>query len=214
MATVQSGERFGFLTAIEHMERRGNSEYWKVRCDCGMVKAVREYLLRNGTIQSCGCKKAELLSRANTKHGFNRKAKYGGPSREYMAWRNARNRCYNKRNRQYENYGGRGIRMATVWDDFAQFLADMGPCPEGMTLDRENNDGHYAPGNCRWATNSEQQNNRQSNVHFKWKGKVRTLAQIAELEAIPYDPFWYRVRKLHMTVRRAVNSARKLTEHS
>ena len=80
---------------------------------------------------------------------------------EYRAWANMWQRCTNPKAAGYENYGGRGIRVCERWRLFENFLADVGPRPEGLTLDRINNDGNYEPGNCRWATRSEQQFKRR-----------------------------------------------------
>jgi hypothetical protein len=76
-------------------------------------------------------------------------------------------RCENEKSDAFKNYGARGIKVCERWHDFACFLADMGPRPEGTTLDRwPNNDGDYEPGNCRWATWTQQQRNRSNNRVF------------------------------------------------
>src|ERR1035437_5533989 len=97
---------------------------------------------------------------------------------EYIIWGHITQRCYNPSCKQYADYGGRGIKMCQRWfDSFFAFLTDMGPRPNGLTIDRINNDGNYEPGNCRWATMKEQCSNRRSNVMLEYNGKTMTLRQ-------------------------------------
>ena len=109
-----------------------------------------------------------------------------GPSRthghsattEYRIWSQMRGRCANPRGARWSSYGGRGITVCARWhESFENFLADMGPRPAGTTLDRKDNDGNYEPGNCRWATRIEQQNNMRSNRIVVVSGERMTLAE-------------------------------------
>jgi hypothetical protein len=85
-------------------------------------------------------------------------------------------RCRNPNNRDYRNYGARGIAVCERWLSFENFYADMGDPPPGMSIDRVNNDLGYSAKNCRWATTSEQNRNRRPS--HKWKRRRADLAQI------------------------------------
>lgn len=85
----------------------------------------------------------------------------GGATPTYRSWHSMRARCQTVTMTGFENYGGRGIRFCARWDDFNNFLADMGERPPGTTLDRIDVNGDYEPGNCRWATKRQQESNKR-----------------------------------------------------
>lgn len=89
-------------------------------------------------------------------------------------------RCTIKSNTSYPNYGGRGIKVCERWESFENFHTDMGDRPPGMTLDRMRGDEDYSPGNCKWSTSKEQNNNRRNNVFVTMNGKTQTYSQWAD----------------------------------
>jgi hypothetical protein len=100
---------------------------------------------------------------------------------EYVSWSSMMTRCYNQAHVAYATYGGAEILVCDRWHSFDAFLADMGPRPSAKhSLDRIDNGRGYEPGNCRWATVKEQQNNRRNNVFIEFRGERKTAAQWAE----------------------------------
>jgi hypothetical protein len=121
---------------------------------------------------------------SNTKHG---QATRGSISRTYRTWKSMKARCSNPRAPGFDQYGARGITFDSRWNDFEAFLSDMGERPQGKTLDRwPNGDGNYEPGNCRWATPTEQSRNRRSNRRIRVYGEELLLVEAAQKYGIPY----------------------------
>lgn len=163
---LSPGDRFGRLTVIERGVGKFPGLHWRCRCDCGREVVVAGRSMRTGNTTSCGCYCAERVSEANLTHGEARRGRW---TVEFQAWVKMIGRCTNATDKWYPSYGGRGITVCDRWrESYESFLADMGrrPSPD-HSLDRIDNDGPYAPDNCRWATRSQQQRNkrRQTNSH-------------------------------------------------
>lgn len=102
-------------------------------------------------------------------------------TREYRIWTGMKNRCLNPNGPDYRLYGGRGIAVCNRWlNDFGAFFSDMGKCPDGMSIDRRENNSGYSPDNCRWATSRQQSNNRRSNVNVTSDGQTLSLTEWSE----------------------------------
>jgi hypothetical protein len=170
------GMRFGRLVVTERSSRQSRSgrRYWNCVCDCGNVNVVAQDVLRAGKSRSCGCLKRELNRESLRVHGLRK-------SPLYETWARMLRRCRNERSKEYAMYGGRGIRVCERWIHSVEaFCEDMGPTyREGLTLDRIDNNGPYAPWNCRWVNRIAQANNTRRNRFLVFRGKKMTVAEWA-----------------------------------
>lgn len=158
-----TGQQFGRLTAQWPAGRTPGAVHWLCLCICGAMRIVRAQSLLRGSARSCFCLQREnrtKLIKEFTKHGH---ARLHAHSPEFRTWRGMIQRCTNPQRQSFKYYGGRGIKVCERWQKFENFLADMGLRPTAThSIDRfPNNDGNYEPGNCRWATRSEQQLNKR-----------------------------------------------------
>ncbi len=152
-----TGKRFGKLMVVEWA---GSSKYryatWLCQCDCGTVTKVLSGSLVSGHTRSCGCLRKRASRTRRLTHG------QCGTS-TYNTWINMKARCAKVGHLDYKHYGGRGITICDRWlHSFENFFTDMGPKPSSeLSIDRIDNNGHYEPGNCRWATAKQQRANQR-----------------------------------------------------
>lgn len=109
-------------------------------------------------------------------------------------WSDMKGRCLNPNHHQYKDYGGRGISVCERWLSFANFKEDMEPRPEGMLLDRVDNNGPYSPANCRWATRKEQNSNRRNCIYVDDAGERITLKEYCRRHSLTYRPIVKRIQ--------------------
>ena len=162
-----TGQTFGRLAVLECVGKNKHGKYlWRCLCSCGNEIIAVGNNLTSGNTGSCGCLRKEFPN--NTTHGMK-------GTKIYSVWCAMKNRCYNQNFSQYDDYGGRGIKVCQRWHVFQNFYDDVSKLPhfgeQRYSLDRIDNGGDYCPENCRWITMKEQENNRRNTVKVMYNGE-------------------------------------------
>lgn len=190
----RSGQRFGRLLVERRSANRGHNAAWECLCSCGARTVATTAGLRSGHKASCGC-----LSRESSavRLGAMARTHGGSASPEFRVWSSMRERCGNPKNAAFSRYGGRGITVCERWlHSFESFLTDMDRRPSAKhSLDRIDNDRGYEPGNCRWATATEQRHNRRDSRTFTYNGETLCLAEWARRTGIKLSTLWLRLSR-------------------
>ena len=183
---------------------RGNRWHikWACRCDCGRSTVVTSASLGGGHTLSCGCGTIDAVRAARFKHGHSKSGGGGRPSKTYTTWMSMITRC----RRPHRLYSDRGISVCDRWSVFANFLADMGERPDGMTIDRVDSNKNYEPGNCRWATPLEQGNNTRSCRFLTLRGVTKTLRQWSRCLGMSASGIAQRIDRFGWSVERALTT--------
>ena len=178
------GKKFNRLTFINECEPKITSGGNKKRagiflCDCGIKRVFTINDVISGGSKSCGCynieKSSERAFARNYKHGLNK-------TTEYNTWSCMKKRCLNPKNKNYKNYGARGIKVCDSWLlSFENFINDMGLKPsKNHSLERTENDSDYSKENCIWGTKKQQSRNARSNILFSYLGQTKCLGEWVE----------------------------------
>ena len=181
------GRKQNMLTAVGVANKKPGDKRWKLicKCDCGQYTTLYPDQFNRGVVKSCGCLR---LRGTRTIDGRSKHPLYG-------IWNQMMGRCYRSTDRHYDRYGGRGITVCDEWHDFWKFVewADsVGGRPDGYEIDRIDNDGNYCPENCRWATRSQQLNNRCCNIYIEYNGKRQSLSDWAKELGLPWGTLHHR----------------------
>lgn len=203
----RTGKRYGKLTALYISST--NPIKWHCRCDCGNECDVISYNLPNGNTKSCGCEQKKIASKTHKIHGMKN-------TRLYYIWIGMKERCTNPKNKRYNRYGGRGIKICEEWkNDFIAFYkwAKDNGYKDELTIDRINVDGNYEPNNCRWASWKEQANNTSNNLVYELNGETHTLAEWSEIYAMKYQTVRTRIRQLGWSLEEALTTPIRGVRH-
>lgn len=206
-----TNKRFGRLTAIKFAYSKKDSNgvpvrYWVCKCDCGNTLITRVASLRSGSTKSCGCLHTDKLIERNYKHGLS-------DSTLYNSWSNMKERCLNPNHPKYMYYGGRGITVCEDWLDFEIFKKwalsngfkdEKKRVRNRLSLDRINVNGNYEPSNCRWATDSQQANNKRITKRYFFQGKSLTIREWANETGISYHTLYSRLNECGWSVENAL----------
>ncbi len=194
------GKRYGNLEIIRQEEdyispSGGKHKRFLCKCDCGNETIAFKEWLTSGRKKSCGCLRHQ---NGIIKHGEIH-------TRLYRIWGNMCNRCSNKNNPAWLNYGGRGITVCDEWKDYINFRdwAYTSGYQENLTIDRVDNDMNYEPSNCRWVDDIVQANNKRSNHLIEYDGKIKTIGEWARELGIPYKTLHNRIVELQWDLHKA-----------
>ena len=192
MVNALDGQRFGRLTVLQRHPVNSNAgkARWMCRCDCGKTTVQVGGSLTSGHILSCGCQRDDRGRERLSTHGLSR------TSSAYSPWKAMRKRCTNPNDYSYARYGGAGITVCQRWNDFTTFLADMGPRPSPRhSIERLDNNGHYEPTNCVWATSLQQGRNTRRNRKYTHLGRTQPLSQWCQELGLKYRRTLMRLRR-------------------
>jgi len=169
-----TGHVYGRLTVLSFYSRFEHKTKWRCICECGNFCIVPTNRLRSGNTKSCGCLHTEIVSKLFYIHGKSY-------TLEHQSWTAMIQRCTNKNNIGYSDYGGRGIEVCERWFNFENFYEDMGPkdSPD-CTIERDDPNGDYEPENCYWLPKRDQNKNTTRTRRFTVNGEELCLTDIAK----------------------------------
>jgi len=202
------GKKYNRLTVVGFERKASGSRttcwYWRVRCDCGNERIAAPLKVLTGKTKSCGCMKVERMKTYTEKY---RTTHGGRHERLYRIWRGMKSRCHDQNNKDYVNYGARGIVVCDEWkNDYAAFRAwayENGYA-DNLTIERKDYNSDYCPDNCTWIPLEDQAKNRRGNVVVEYDGKTWILSELCDEKGLPYGTIHHRLKFYGWPIERAI----------
>ncbi len=206
------GDTFFRWEIVGYPKPDGNGKKFICKCLCGNIKTVAYSLMKRGLSKSCGCFRSEnasiLISLREHKHNLSKHPLY-------RIWAGMRNRCYNKKDKGYKDYGGRGIFVCDEWkNDFKPFYdwAISAGWKKGLKNDRRDNDKGYSPQNCRFVNDSVSMRNTRRNVFIEYNGETMVITDWAKKVGITTESLKKRLYKLKWPIDKALTQSKTLKQ--
>ena len=187
-----TGRQFGRLIVLRDtgLKDKYGMSIWLCECNCGNKVKVSTKHLGKST-KSCGCLRKDTNILLNTKHGKSN-------TRLWKTWYEMKNRCNNKDDSNFYNYGGRGIKVCDDWNNNFEHFYDWAlkhGYSDALTIDRINNNGNYEPNNCRWISRAEQNNNKRNNHLLTYNGKTQNIKKWSEELGLKWSTIYSRLHQ-------------------
>lgn len=207
---IKAGDTFGKWTVLEEVEPKiypsgRESRMFRCVCECGTIKTIKISGLTNGTSRSCGCLMREKAAERATRHGFSKHPLFP------VYWE-ARHRCESPTNKDFQNYGGRGIKFCEEWKQNPSAFfewADRNGYKQGLQLDRKNNDGDYCPENCHFVSPKENARNRRITTRLEDGTPLLDVYDRAVVKRVSYTTFAARVIRYGWDIQKALHEPAK-----
>lgn len=183
------GLKFNKLKILDE-KREDKTTHCLCLCDCGNKKWLPKADVKRGHVKSCGCLRLKMFH-----------------TPQYKVWATMKQRCNNKNDKGYKNYGGRGITYDKKWETFAGFWEDMekGYNPE-LFIDRIDNNDNYYKENCRWVTRFVNNTNKRNTKRYKYNGRKLTIPEWAVVKNINKRTLYSRIYQLKWTIEKTLNT--------
>lgn len=202
---IKSGDQYNRWTVLEEVEPRAYKSrkirMFRCRCECGRIGIVIGSQLKHGHSKSCGCLQKEKTVEMGTRHGFSKHPLFP------VYWE-ARHRCESPTNKDFTNYGGRGIKFCEEWKQNLSAFFEWAECngyKHGLQLDRKDNNGDYCPENCRFVSPKENARNRRITLRLEDGTPLLDVYDRAEVKCVSRSTFVARVTKSGWDVQRALH---------